>query len=482
MDVHDAVSKLIRSISLRRELDIELGWEKYFEKIAEQVEIIGINPGSILGGYLTARLSYNTRKLLDESISSASSRGIKEYYLTEVASEELILEIGELIDSMLAKHIELPILSGLPITIKDNFNHVWFLTRLGTSYFSYKPHGYSASIKIIIEKGAVIIGKANMHELALGVTNLNIHTGTPLNPLNRKLIIGGSSGGSAGAVASGITPVSIGTDAGGSVRIPAAWTGLYGFKPSKGFIDRRGVFLTSPTFESIGFIAKNPIDVAFVLEAFKPGLLDSLLYKLSSNPTDCKLRIFAPNNLVEKADNEVYELFREETEIIKSMGCTIIEGDLELEKSVDRARTIITLSEAYAAYSTIYEQNRDKVGRDVRYLLEIGKQLPSWSYVEASRFIRNVRNKLIEKLASYDLILLPTTPTGPLRLDEVDWRTSFSPRLIMYTAPWNILDLPAATIPGHRKLSNGVPLPLQLVSLRDETHLLTTSTMFWITT
>ncbi len=481
MDIHNTVSKLIRSIPPREEPEVELDWEKYYEKTAEQLEAIGINPSAILGGYLVARLSYNIQKLLNESLSSASTIGMKNYYLVEVAPEGQILEVGELIDKMLSKTTQLPLLLGLPITIKDNFNHAWFSTRLGTSYFTYRPKGYSASIKTLIERGVIIIGKANMHELALGVTNLNNHTGTPLNPINKELIIGGSSGGSAGTVATGIAPLSIGTDAGGSVRIPAAWTGLYGFKPSRLLIDRKGVFLTSPSFESIGFIARNPIDIAFILEAFKPGILDDLLQKLNTSNT-CREKILVPYNLVEKADNEIQELLQEEIETIKSLGCTIIKENLRLEKTLDRARTIITLSEAYTTYSTIYEQNKERVGRDIKYLLEIGKHLPSWSYIEAHNLITYTKDKLLEKLSTYDLILLPTTPTGPLHLDEVDWRTSFSPRLIMYTTPWNILDLPTITIPGQRKLSTGIPVPLQLVSLKGEKHLLATSTLYWIST
>ena len=153
-------------------------------------------------------------------------------------------------------------LDGIPIAIKDEMTALPYKTDVGTNFLNLDPKKDAAIVERLRKAGAIIIGKTNMHEFGLDVTGCNPHCGTPRNPYDSSCFAGGSSGGSAAIVASGICPISVGADGGGSIRIPAAYNGIYGLKATAGRISGMGSFPCAPTVGVVGPMAVSAHDLA----------------------------------------------------------------------------------------------------------------------------------------------------------------------------------------------------------------------------
>ncbi len=366
------------------------------------------------------------------------------------------------------------VLSGVAVLLKDNVDHIRFKTTLGTSYYTVKPSKTAPLAAALEAAGAVSAGKANMHELALGTTNVNPHTGTPVNPVCPGRIPGGSSGGSASAVASGYAPASLANDAGGSIRLPAAYTGVYGFKPSSGYLPGEGLSPRVTMLAAPGFITRSSPDTVALVAALKPWVPAAVLGILE-HYGGRRPRILVPRDMLESADGTVEGAFRESLEALSQAGWRVEWGELGLPEWLDRARVVVTLVDALEDLLEVYRSHRDKMGADVAMLLDIARDTPGWAYVRARRLIMEARRLLIGKLKVYDAIVTPTAPIEPPRVEEADYKLSASTRLIEYTAPWNSLDLPAASVPGSSRLPCGVPVGVQLASPHGEEHLLALS-------
>jgi aspartyl-tRNA(Asn)/glutamyl-tRNA(Gln) amidotransferase subunit A len=367
----------------------------------------------------------------------------------------------------------------VPVVIKDNMDHPRFKTRLGAPYAEHRPGGMDPLTEALVSAGAAVVGKASMHELALGTTNVNPHYGSPENPACPGRITGGSSGGSAAAVAAGIVPLATGNDAGGSIRVPAAFTGVTGFKPSRGYLPDAGK-PPIPSVASPGLIAGTPLDVALALEALKPGTamaaleVADILWRASSP------RILVPRDLLAKAEEPVYSAFNEVVETLKASGWSVEVRDIALPDVAERARVVATLAEAFNQLSGLYKEHREEMGEDIRFLLDIASNLPSWSLESAREALQETRMTLNARLQAFDAILLPTAPIEPPRVEEADWKLSASTRLIEFAAPFNILDLPAMSLPAPPRLPCGVEVGVQLASTRGEVYTLGLALSMWV--
>jgi len=370
-------------------------------------------------------------------------------------------------------------LGYVPVVIKDNMDHPRFKTRLGAPYAEHTPTGMDPLTRALASVGAAVVGKASMHELALGTTNVNPHYGTPENPACPGRITGGSSGGSAAAVAAGIAPLATGNDAGGSVRLPAAFTGVTGFKSSRGYLPGAGK-PPIPSVASSGLIARTPLDIVLALDALDPGIATAAV-EIADALQERPPRILVPRNLLARAEGPVHDAFNEVVETLKSSGLSVEFRDIMIPDVAERARVVATLAEAFNGLSGIYREHREEMGEDIRFLLDIASSLPSWSLESARHVLRETRTTLNARLQVFDAILLPTAPVEPPRVEEADWRLSASTRLIEFTAPFNILDLPALSMPAPPRLPCGVQVGVQIASGRGEIYLLGLALSTWKT-
>jgi aspartyl-tRNA(Asn)/glutamyl-tRNA(Gln) amidotransferase subunit A len=294
-------------------------------------------------------------------------------------------------------------------------------------------------------RGCVMIGKTNLHEWAFGSTSMNRHYGTVHNPRDRSRIAGGSSGGSAAAVAAGACDWAIGSDTGGSIRIPAALCGIVGFKPTFGTIDTRGVVPLSFSLDTIGSLAPD-VATATRAVAMMAGIdgWDSI----EPIPAE-RLRLAVPAGWVNGLDAHVR----------KAWGA-VSEGLPEIElPSLDAMQKTcldIMLSEAVAFHKLWMDTQPDEYGPDVLARLRTGLSITGSDYVRAMADQRRMRQEVAKAMRGLDAILLPSTAcVAPLIAAEVDTQP-----LVRFTRPFNLTGQPVFSLPAT---VDGLPAGIQVI-------------------
>ena len=293
--------------------------------------------------------------------------------------------------------------------------------------------------------GCVMIGKTNLHEWAFGSTNMNRHYGTVHNPRERSRIAGGSSGGSAAAVAAGACDWAIGSDTGGSVRIPAALCGIVGFKPTFGTIDTKGVVPLSFSLDTIGSLAP---DVATATRAVAMmagidgwGVVEPI-------PIE-RLRMAVPAGWVDGLDAQVRKAWD-----LVSAGLPEIE--LPGLDAMQKACLDIMLSEAVAFHKTWMDTRPGDYGPDVLARLRTGLDVTGLDYVRAIKDQKRMRDQVSRAMRGLDAILLPSTAAvAPLIAPEVDTRP-----LVRFTRPFNLTGQPVFSLPAP---VDGLPAGIQVI-------------------
>lgn len=364
-------------------------------------------------------------------------------------------------------------LHGVPFALKDLFDTAGVRTTAGSRILAEHVPSEDASVtERLTEAGGVLLGKLNMHEFAFGVTGVNPHYGAIENPWGRGRSAGGSSSGSAAAVAAGMVPAALGTDTGGSIRIPAALCGITGLKPTYGRVSRRGVVTLSWSLDHVGPMARTAADVAIVLQAIAGH--DPMDETSSDQPVpDYVQELEDPHNLKRVRigvpreyffDNVDPEALRAVQEAIKLLGerkADLIEVELPHIAEAGAAATAILLPEALAFHRRWLSERPEDYGEDVRGRLDLGLAYPAVSYVEAQRLrsliVDEWRRQVFDKV---DLLAVPTTPVPAPSLDEDVLQVTLN--LTRFTNPINLLGLPAASVPCGFTAA-GLPVGLQLV-------------------
>ena len=361
-------------------------------------------------------------------------------------------------------------LHGIPVALKDIFG-VADVRMTGGSKILAENVATEDSVATTRLKaaGAVFLGKLNLHEFAFGATGINPHYGPARNPWDAERITGGSSSGSGAAVAGGECPAALGTDTGGSIRIPASLCGIVGLKPTYGRVSKRGVLPLSWSLDHVGAMTRTVADAAIVLQAiagYDEGDGSSVDepgpdYNAAPNGGLRGLRVGVPREFFfENVDPEVEKSVQSAIGVLGELGAIVTEVEVPLIAEIPGALTAMMLPEALAYHQKWMAERPDDYGDDVRYRLELGSGYLAVHYVQAQRLrgiaVEAWRQDVFSKV---DLIATPTTPVTARPISEGDLQVTFS--LIRFTNLFNFLGLPAISLPCGFS-TEGLPIGLQL--------------------
>ena len=363
-------------------------------------------------------------------------------------------------------------LHGIPVALKDLYATKGIPTTAGSTFFKdWVPKEDAAVVERINAGGAISLGKLNMHEIALGVTNNNPHYGACHNPWNLECTPGGSSGGSGAALAAGFCMGSLGSDTGGSVRIPASLSGVVGLKPTYGRISLRGVVPLSWNLDHPGPMARRIRDVALLLQAIAgydpedPASADidvpDYLAQLMGGVRGWRIAL-AQDEFFNKGDEQVFAAVEDAAGVFASLGAKIERVDFEGANVAAMDNGLMVTSDAAAYHQDRLEQHPDGFGADVRKRLESGASRTSSEYSHARRNQVLLRRKFEQFFGEYDLLLTATTPIAAPPLLGPD-AVQQAARLTRFTAPFNFTGLPAISLPCGFSAQE-LPLGLQIIT------------------
>ena len=449
---------------------------------------------------ITQNLSELIKNIKDKKISSeevtksfverAEKSKILNCYITE--DFESAIDKAKKFDNNPNFKCKLP---GIPIAVKDLFCTNGVKTTAGSKILNnFVPTYESTVTQNLWDEGAILLGKLNCDEFAMGSSNESSFFGNVQSPVDKNLVPGGSSGGSAAALAANLTPITIGTDTGGSIRQPASFTGTVGLKPTYGSCSRYGIVAFASSLDQAGPMAKNVKDCALLQEIISSyDLKDSTSINFKRN----NYSEFLTNNIkgkkigipkeyrVENMPNEINDLWQKGIKIIKEAGGETVDISLPNTNYALPAYYIIAPAEAssnLARYDGVkygfrsrgenlidmYEKTRsDGFGNEVKRRIMIGTYVLSSGYydayyLKAQKVRRLIKNDFDEAYKKVDAILTPSTPSSAFAIGEKTKDPVSMYLNDIFTVPVNLAGLPAISIPAGND-SKGYPLGLQII-------------------
>lgn len=368
-------------------------------------------------------------------------------------------------------------LHGVPVSLKDNFFTRGIRTTAGSKILAgFVPDEDSDVAARLASAGAILIGKTNLHEFAYGITSENPHFGPVRNPWAHDRISGGSSGGSAAAVACGMGFASFGTDTGGSCRIPPSLCGIVGLKPTFGLVSLKGVVPLASSLDHVGVLARSVADACTALAAVAgnyPKGVPALRHRKLGEATAKRIRLGWPQHFYfDRLDREVRGMIEAAAKTFESLGARIEEVPLPHLAEAVEPSTAIALAEATYYHQTqgYFPDRAHEYGPDVRGRLEAGARVSALDYLRGFDLKRVLERDFEAAFEQVDAILAPASPipAPPLGTDEIELngkRESVRALLVGTCRPANFTGLPALSMPCGFT-AEGLPVGLQLVAPR----------------
>jgi aspartyl-tRNA(Asn)/glutamyl-tRNA(Gln) amidotransferase subunit A len=391
--------------------------------------------------------------------------------VTPESARREALQADALITAQPSNPAELALL-GMPIALKDLFSTAGIRTTVGSRFFADHVPAEDAPVVLKLKlSGGVFLGKTNMHEIALGVTGVNPHYGAVKNPWDLTRVAGGSSSGSAAAVAAGMCLAALGTDTGGSIRIPASLCGVVGLKPTYGRVSTRGVVPLSWNLDHVGPLTRTVRDAAILLavmagfDPHDPASVDmpvgDYLIHLEDGVRGWRVAL-AAGEYIEASDPRVVAGVAEAAQVFKDLDAQVEKVEISWLADLALANGRMTQADGAAFHRERLATHPDGFGADVRQRLEIGAALTSSEYALARRTQAEGRRRFEMFFEKFDILLLPTTPI-PAPSIEGTQAIEAARQLTRFTAPFNLAGLPALSVPcgftGEK-----LPIGLQIVS------------------
>lgn len=399
-------------------------------------------------------------ELIEQTLAGIKSRPDSHWFIT-ITEDQARAEAAER-DRELAAGRDRGPFHGIPIALKDLFYTRGTPTTAGSLIFrDFVPEYDAPVVERLHGAGAISVGKTNLHEIALGITSKNPHYGAVVNPVNPNRLPGGSSGGSGAAVAAGLVPMALGSDTGGSIRIPASYCGIAGLKPTYGRVSCRGVLPLAYSLDHVGPLASCVEDCTLTME-----VIAGADFNLPPRTELTGIRVGVPKNFFfERVDPEVTRAIQSAISEVQRRNATLIDVRIPDLNDANTAAKIVQYSEVAALY--VRCDDPTLFGRDVWDLIQQGKRIAGHEYVNAQRIRTLFRRDFDALWKNVDVLITPTTPVTAPEIDKANIRIGgqeentrmATTRLVRSI---NFLGEPALSIPCGKDRS-GMPIGLQLI-------------------
>lgn len=352
-------------------------------------------------------------------------------------------------------------LDGLPLAVKDNLAVAGRVTTMGSAIFrDHVPTENAGVVDRLDEHGAVRLGATNLHEFALGVTTENPHFGICRNPWDPRRTPGGSSGGSAVAVATGMALGALGSDTSGSIRIPAAACGILGLKPTYGRVSSYGCYPEAWSLDHVGVLTRTAEDAAMLLDAISghdPRVASSLPLPPTKTAqemaSEAPLRIGVEEGFFfDSIDPEIESIVRATLENLSRAGAELVPVTLPSLTDATFALTVIDTAETTAFHDEQFRRHSAEYGKDVRLLVECGTLPSAVDYLHAQQIRANVRDEFRRVFTEVDVIASPTLPIRTPLVGAATVQVEGEDRdrdgeLMRLVGPSNLVGIPSVSVP-----------------------------------
>ena len=443
--------------------------DKFTECEPDLTELPAPAPAGVITAYQLTEAYRSGEATPTEIVRTILSNISKsDYIFTSVKTDEVIKQAEESTERWLAG-TSLGELDGIPVAVKECIAMTGHPTRCGTKMDFGPFSANSVLVNKLVKSGAIIIGQTNMHEIGIGVSGLNPFNGTPRNPYDNNRVTGGSSSGPAAAVSRGFIPFAVGTDGGGSIRIPAALCGVVGLKPTWGRVSGKGSAQDCWSVAHTGPIGATVGDCALLYTAIAgsetPQPEPTLKGTTDLNLAGVKIGIYDP--WFQDADKEIVASCRTALTHLEEAGTEIIQVDIPELELVQPVHLVTIVSEMATSQEKQLAKNPRVYGAETRAKLQLSRHLRPDDYLHAQRLRTRICGHFDDALTNCDVIITPSTastatPIHKSALSHGEMDIGMTEKMMRFMQIPNLNGYPAISVPAGYD-SNGLPIGLQII-------------------